>query len=549
MLKAKKWSLAIGMLGASLLLAACSSGKTASTSATKTANLMESSELPSMDISLATDTESFDMLNNTNEGLYRLGKNSKVTPGLATKTQLSNGGKTYTFILRHSKWSNGDPVTAKDFVYSWRRTVNPKTASQYAYLFSGIKNADAIMAGKAKPATLGIKAVGRYRLVVNLDRPIQYFKLLMGFVSFFPQNQHAVEAYGKKYGTTSTAMVYNGPFRMTGWTGTNDTWKLVKNKTYWDAKTVKVSTLNFHVEKDTNTSLNLYNSGKLDQTLLSGTQVRNYKNNADYVARKAAATFYLEMNQKDSNPVLAKAFSNENIRRALSLAINRKQFVNDVLANGSTVPLGYVSTDLAKNPQTEEDFAKQAYVKNSVSYDAKLAKQYWAKGLKEIGQTSLSFTLLIDDTDSGKKAADYLQGQLEKVLPNLKVTNRNVPFKTRLTASQKGQFDVVLSAWGADFSDPISFLELFTSTNSYNNGHWQSTAFDQAIQAANVTHANNATQRWADMITAEKTLMASQGVIPLYQQTVPWLVKSSIKGIIYNTAGTSYNYKYVHVTK
>lgn len=167
-------------------LAACGNNSNSSSSGTKkTLNWMDKTEIEGMDVSKVTDATSFTQLNNTMEGLYRLGKNSKVEPGLATKTSTSKDGKTWTFTLRkNDKWSNGDPVTAKDFVYSWRRTVTPSTGSQYSYLFSGIKNADDIVAGKKKPNTLGVKAEGDDKLVVTLDKRIPYFKLLMGFPLF-----------------------------------------------------------------------------------------------------------------------------------------------------------------------------------------------------------------------------------------------------------------------------------------------------------------------------------------------------------------------------
>lgn len=203
----KKIGIGLAVAFCSLALVACgksSTGTSGTLAAKQVINWNESSELPTMDPSTATDVISFDMLNNTGEGLYRLGKDSKIEPGIAKATKVSNGGMTYTFTLRkNAKWSNGDKLTAKDFVYSWQRTVKPATGSQYAYLFSGIQNADDITAGKKPASSLGIKAEGDYKLVVTLDKKIPYFKLLMGFPSFFPQNQGAVEKYGSKYGTAS----------------------------------------------------------------------------------------------------------------------------------------------------------------------------------------------------------------------------------------------------------------------------------------------------------------------------------------------------------
>jgi len=535
--------------GASLLfLAACGSKSSSSSSSSKqVANWTESAELPTMDLSKSTDVVSSDMLNNTNEGLYRIGKNGSITPGIAKATKVSNGGKTYTFTLRkNAKWSNGDKVTAKDFVYGWQRTVDPKTASQYAYLYSGIKNADQIANGKKAVSTLGIKADGDYKLTVTLDKPIAYFKKLMGFVNFFPQNENAVKKYGSKYGTTSADMVYNGPYKMTGWKGTNLTWTLKKNNNYWDKKNVKMSAINYQVVKDPSTGLNLFNSNKVDYTTLSSTQVKNYKTNKDYLVRKTASTFYVEFNRDDSNKTLAKAFKNKKIRQAMSLAINRKEFVKNTLGDGSTVSKGYVSQDLAKNPKTGKDFTSDAYVASSVEYNQAKAKQLFKEGMKEIGETKLSVKLLSDDTDGAKKTTEYIQGAWEK-LPGMSVTNQNVPFKTRLARSQAGNFDTVISAWNADFTDPISFLSLFTSSNSYNNGKYNSPAYDSAITKAEGSDSNDTSARWSDMVSAEKQLMDDQGVIPIYQQAAATLTRTKFKGIIYNTAGTNYNLKYMHV--
>ena len=533
--------------GASVLfLAACGSSKSSSSSK-QTANWTESAELPTMDISKSTDVVSSNALNNTNEGLYRLGKNGKVTPGIAKSTKVTNGGKTYTFTLRkNAKWSNGDKVTAKDFVYGWQRTVNPKTASQYAYLYSGIKNADAIVNGKKPVSSLGIKADGDYKLTVTLDKPIAYFDKLIGFVNFFPQNEKVVKKYGSKYGTSSKAMVYNGPYKMTGWTGTNLSWTLKKNNDYWDKKAVKMDSIKYQVVKDASTGLNLFNSNKLDFTTLSNEQVKNYKNDKNYLVRKTASTFYVEFNRKDSDKTLAKAFQNKKIRQALSLAINRKSYVNNTLGNGSTVSKGYVSEDLAKNPTTGKDFTTDAAVPSAVDYNLTKAKKLWKEGMKEIGETKLNIKLLSDDTDGGKKSTEFIQGAWEK-LPGLTVTNQNVPFKTRLQRSQNGNFDTVISAWNADFTDPISFLSLFTSDNSYNNGKYDSAAYDDAVKKAEGADANNKTARWADMVAAEKQLMNDQGVIPIYQQASATLTRSNLKGIIYNTAGSNYNFKYMSV--
>ena len=523
-----------------LTLGAC--GSKASDSASKQVlNWNESAELPTMDLSKATDVVSFDMLNNTMEGLYRLGKDSKIEPGIATKTKVSSDGLTYTFTLRKdAKWSNGDKVTAKDFVYSWRRTLDPKTNSQYAYLFEGIKNATDVMNGKKSTKEVGVKADGDYKLVVTLDRQIPYFKLLMGFPLFFPQNQKTVEKYGSKYGTASKYMCYDGPFNLTKWTGTNLSWSLKKNDNYWDKKSVKLDAINFKVNKSNSTSYNLYQSGKLDATSLSAEQAKQLKGQSGYTVRRSASTFYFQYNQTKPE------FQNKKIRQAISMVINRKEFVNKVLGNGSIPAKGLVPTGLAT--RNGKDFADASYVKEGVTLDVAKAKKLWAEGLKEIGKDSLTFGLLSDDTDGAKKTTEFIQSAIESNLKGAKVECANVPFKTRLNRTNQGQFDVVISAWGADFADPISFLDMFTANNSYNAGKWKNAQYDNLIEASKSTDAGNAGKRWDDLVNAEKILIRDQGVAPLYQQATAWMVKPKVKGVIYNSAGANYNFKNAYVS-
>jgi len=538
---------------AGFLLTACGSKSSSSSSNSATSgNLAKSQvlnwsengqDLSTLDPSLAIDVISGTMINNSQEGLYRLGKDSKATPGIATATKVSKDKKTYTFTLRkNAKWSNGDKVTAKDFVYGWRRTVNPKTASQYAYLYSGIKNADKITNGKAKPSTLGIKADGNYKLTVTLEKPMQYFKLLMGFVVFFPQNQHAVEKYGKDYGTSSSKMVYDGPFKMTGWQGTNSTWTLVKNNNYWDKKNVHLTKINDQVVKSTTTAFNLFQSGKLDMATLSGQQVKNEKNNSKLTIRKSSRLNYLEYNQKK-----VKALANKQVRQALSMTLNRKELVNNVLGDGSVTPTGFVTAGLAKDPTTKKDFATENEVKASVTQNNAKAKTLWKQGLKELGKKKLTLTLTHDDTDQMKALSEYVQGQLEKELPGLTVKSITVPYKTRISREVAGNFQLVISAWQADFADPISDLGIMTSTNDYNFGKWQNKQFDAAVKTANSTTSTK--KRWEALATAEKTIGTDQGVAPLSQNVVAQMVNPKLKGLVYNTAGINYNFKDAYMAK
>ena len=538
----KKSKIILGGLAVmtSTLLAACgaSSSKTA---ANQKLNWMEEAELSTIDVSKIMDDVSFNQVNQVMEGLYTLGNNAKVKNALASKATVSKDGKTWTFNIRkNAKWSNGQALTAKDFVYSWKRTVDPKTASEYSYLFSGIENADAIVAGKKKASTLGIKAVGKYKLVVSLERKIPYFKLLMAFPLFFPQNEQAVKKYGSKYGTASKYMVYNGPFVHKGWTGSNLSWKLVKNKYYWDKKDVKLTQINYSVQKSPSTAYNLYQAGKLDGTILDAQASKQLTKSKGYTIRKVANTQYLQFNLKKYSK-----FKSTNLRRGISMAINRSSLSKTL---GATYKAATTFTSSGLTTVNGEDFTKLAAsseAKKYTSYNKQLAKQYFEKGLKEEGLSKLSFTLLASDDDTSKKLAEFVQSQLETAFGDkITVKVQSIPSKTKLNRVLAGNFECTLSGWIADYADPISFLECETTGNSYNYGSWSNKEYDKLI-AASKTSSGEA--RMKLLAKAENILMVNQGVTPLTQANKAWMIKSKVKGIIYNSAGVCYNFKYAYI--
>lgn len=541
MRKGKLFATGSVTLAAAALLAACGSSSSSSSSKPQKLAWTEAAELTTMDPSKATDRYDADQFNNVMEGLIRLSNNAKATPGMATSWKESKDGKTWTFNLRKgSKWSNGDEVTANDFVYSWRRTVNPKTASEYAYLFSGVKNADQIVAGKKAVNTLGIKADGKYKLTVTLERRIPYFKLLMGFYIFFPQNQKFVEKCGSKYGTAAKYVLSNGPFKMTGWTGSNLTWKLVKNNTYWDKKNVKLDQVSMSVQKTQSTSYNLYQSGKLDETNLDAQQSKQLKGTTGWTVRKFASTKYLQYNiAKDKN------LANANLRKAISLAINKKQLATTVGA-ANQAAVSFTAAGITDS-STGKDFSSE--VKTSATqavqgYDKAKAKEYYKKALKELGKKSITIQLLGDDTDDAKKVTEFIQSALESTL-GMKVEVTNVPFKTRLSRVSALKFDVVATGWTADFSDPISFLDLLSKGNAYNYGKWESTTYNKNISLSKTTGSTAA--RWKAMVKADQALVEDQGVTPLYYTNEATLVKTKVKGVVFNGAGAPYNFKEAYI--
>lgn len=530
-----------------MLLAACGNGNSSSKSAAQsgTLNLSTTAPLDTIDISKSTG---FGQTGNVFESFYRLGKNGKPTAGLAKTGTVSKDGKTWTFKIRDSKWSNGDPIVAQDFVYSWKRSLNPKTASPYAYLFSGVKNADAIIAGKKSPNALGISAPDKKTVVVKLNRPIAYFRVLMAYPLFGPQNEKVVKKYGNRYATKAQYQVYSGPFKIKGWNGTNDTWSFVKNNDYWDKKVVKLNKIHYQVVKSNNTGYQLYQQGKLDLTPLSSEQVKNLKSNNDFTQYPYSLVRFLLYNFKDKNAVNRKALNNKNIRLALSLSIDRDIVTKKVLGNGSTLPKGFVANDLAANPKTGIDFAKEQAVKNTVDYNPALAKKYWQKGLQEIGQKSLTFDVLSsnDEADSDQ-LTQYLQSQWTKELKGIKINITNIPDKSTTSRAHQGNFDIYLSHWDGDFNDPMTFMQIPMTGTSYNYGKWSNSEYDNLVKKAGNQDANNPDIRWNDLISAAKIVNSNQAITPIYQQTTAYLQNKRVHGIIHNTAGTQWSYKYAYV--
>ena len=537
-MKSKKYLLALlPIFLFALVLSGCGSATEKDSKDTLAIN--SGDVIATMDSSMNTDVIGAQNLTNTMEGLYRYdGKTLK--PAIAKKVvKPTNDGKTYTFNLKHTQWSNGKPVTAQDFVYAWRRTVDPKTASQYAYIYTGIKNADAINAGKKPVNTLGIKALDDYTLQVTLENAIPYFNTLMASSTFYPQYKPSVEKAGKKYGLSSKGMVFNGPFKLTNWNVSKNSWTEVKNDKYWNAKEVKLKKLEYYVVKDANTGLNLYDANRINRyEKLPGDTARQVSNYKTFSMDKQTGNFYIELNQKKY-----KFFRNAKIRRAISMAINRKQLTENVLGNTGSIEHTIVPVGMSYNPETGVDFTKEKTLQDSsqyTEYNPKEATKLWKEGIKETGQKNLEFTLLGDDTDGSKKQNEYLQGQLQKNLPGLKVTLSNVPFKSRLDKSSSGNFDMVVTGWNADYPDPVTFLDIFTTNNVQNNGKYSNPEYDALINKSKTTDATDENARWQDLLDATKILTDDQAAIPLYQANQANLTRSNVHG--YNiTPNGSYN--------
>lgn len=510
-------------------------------------NLIEKAEIPTGDPSLATDESSFVVFGQTMEGLYGIGEDGMPEPAISDgEPDISEDGKVYTFDLREDvEWENGDPVTADDFVYSWQRAVDPDTGAEYAYMFSGIvENATEIMDGDKKPEDLKIEAIDDYTLKVTLERPVDYFDSLLAFGTFLPLNKDFVEEKGSDFGTNSDNMLANGPFKLTEWDGSSLTWKYVKNDNYYDKENVNLDEVNVQVSKEPSTSVNLFETDEVDRTSeLSAEYAQQYQNDENASKFKEGSTYFLKFNQERT------PLANKNIRKALSMAFDKKAYTETVLANGSVPIGGIIPEGLSKNPDTDEDFREENGI--LTDFDAEKAQEYWEKGLDELGEDEITLELLNDDKENSKKTSEYFQNQLESNLDGLTVDVKNVPFKVLLQESKSQNYDMEITGWGPDYMDPMTFLDLFVTDGA--GGHASDTSYsnekyDKLIDDAKVKYANDPVKRWEAMLEAEQLLVEEDAVIsPIYQKGRLLLLKPSVKNLQEHLFGPTYLLKYVHM--
>ncbi len=507
-------------------------------------NLANGDTIPTMDSSKATDTYAFEFLNATMEGLYRL-KDGEPVEGIATHHDVSDDKLTYTFHLREDAvWSNGEPVTAHDFVYAWRRAVDPETGSEYGPFMMGgvVKNATAVNQGDVPVEELGVSAPDDYTFVVELENPIPYFTSLTVFGTFLPMNEAFVEEQGDAYATSTDTLLFNGPFTLENWESTSNEWSIVKNPDYWDADTVQLEQVNFTVVKEVQTAVDLYNQGKIDRTGLTADLVDQYRNDPNFFTFSDVAVFYLKMNQERNGEETPLA--NKNIRNAIARAFDKQAMVDNILNNGS-LPANYlVPTDFTTHPETGETF--RDINGDLMTYDPELAQEYWEKGLEELGEDSLEIEYLGDDSDTAKIMSEFLKNQLETNLPGLTLNIKAVPFEQRLDLSTNQDYDIVHSGWGPDFLDPYTWLSLFVTDGGNNEMSYSNPEYDALIESTSTTLATDEVARYEAFLEAEKILFEDAAIAPTYERFNAQLWSPKLQGIQINKFGATYEYKWAY---
>ena len=522
-------------------LTACSGDSESSSE--KILKVAKDTELASMDQHIATDGLSFEVIAATIEGLYTSDADGNAIPAIAKSYDVSEDGLVYTFHLREdAKWSNGDPVMANDFVYAWRRLVDPNTASEYAFIMdvAGVKNAASVNAGEASLEELGVKAVDDYTLEVTLALPVPYFLQLMTFPSFFPMNEAFVTEKGAEYAQSPDGLLANGPFKMTEWTQ-GHSFKIEKNDSYYDKDNVNIDGIEYKIMKDSQTAALEFESGNLDVVRLAGEIVDLYKENEAFTLIHEGYLWYIAPNEQ------VEELQNVNLRQALGRAVNKEQLTETVLNDGSTVANFIVPVTLATGPDGK-DF-RETSPNDYMTYDVEVAQEYWEKAKQELGIETLTLELLFEDTDSMKKCAEFIQSELQTNLPGLTIELKSQPKKNRLELMRAGDYQLGITRWGPDYADPTTYLDMFITGGSNNYPNYSSEEYDtlmNSIGKGDLVYDIEA--RWEAMKEAEELLIARDAAaLPMYQQGNTYLINQQVKGIETHSVGVPFIYKNVTI--
>ncbi|MCT3268612.1 peptide ABC transporter substrate-binding protein [Lactiplantibacillus plantarum] len=522
-MKKRIWISSIAIVALGLVLTGCGSQQS---SQQKTLNVTATQSIATADPNKADDIASQAAIAQFMEGLYTTNQKGKVVPAIAKKVvKPTNNGKTYTFNLRHNaKWSNGKKVTAADFVYSVQRQVDPNTKSQEVGHVAEIKNATAITAGKKAVKTLGVKALGKYKLQITLQQRVPYFNYRLA-TEIYPLNKQFTEKYGNKYGTSAQRTLSNGPYVLKSWNGTNDTWKYVKNPYYYDRKQVRIKNIKVQTVKNNSTAENLFQSNEVQVTQITGTQVSAAEQGSlksQMKVTKLNQLYFMLWNQKRS------ALQNTDLRRAVSYALNRQSLVKNVLKDGSVAATSLVPAGNTKNPTTGKDFNTDTG--NLYPYSPAKAKQYGQKAQASLGKQKLTLQLLTNDNDINKSVAEYIQAAIEKNLSGVTVNVKSVPLTNEISTLSKGDFDFATLSWSSDFQDPVDFLNKASITNSVNFGKFNNAKYEQLIST--ITADKQSTKaRYQTMQQAAKLVAQQQGVTPIYQTAAAHLISNKVGGV------------------
>lgn len=496
-------------------------------------------EPPNLNSAKSTDQVSFFVLGHVMEGLTRNGPKGRIVPGVAKKWDIRDDGATF-WLRKDAKWSDGKPVTAKDFLFGWQTALDPKTASEYAFILYPIKNAEAINTGKKPLSSLGVKVVNDYQIEIQFEKPCGYFLGLTAFGTYLPIREDFYKSRKGKYAANHTDMLYNGPFKLTKWVH-GASLRFEKNENYWNKKKIKLDMIDVpYITADTHARFNLFKDGKIDFVGLDSETMKSaIKERLRIRKFSDGALFYNEYNHRPG-----RVTANKNLRKALQFAFDPKELVDKVIAIPGNLPGRSIFPVWLKGPKTT--FRKDFPVK-IVKQDIPRAKKYLAKALKELGVTKLPpLVLLTGSSPTASKQAEYFQNLYKKTL-NIDIKIDKQTFKQRLAKMTAGEFDIVAAGWGPDYDDPMTFADLFASWNENNRGRFKNKAYDAAIRKAQAT--SDPKVRMEAMAEAQRIAAEELPVLPSYERGNVYVQASYLKGMGRSVIGADPDFTTARVTK
>lgn len=486
-------------------------------------------EPPSLDPRKFTDSTSANVLIMLFEGLTRVGFDHKPHPAAAEEILISKDKRTYTFKLRETYWSNGDPVDAEDFAYAWRKILDPKFPSLFAYKLYVIKNAAAIKEGKLPMEELGVRVVDTKTLEVTLNHPTPYFLELTSFPTFYPVNKKIDEISPEWASEPGAFYVSNGPFTLKHWEHESEI-VVEKNPRYWDAQKINLQSIHLSMIDDTTTEFYMYEMGELDW---AGSPISNLppefipalKQEGKIKIAPATAVYYYKINTDD--PTL----SNRKIRQALGLCINRHAIVEHITQAGQEPALGLVPP-------------MPGWKKNTLFKDGDIekARMLFAEGLDEMGIERNDFptlTLSYNTNREHQKIAQAIQQQWKEGL-GIKVELETSDWKVYLSKINKQNYQIGRMGWVGDFHDPVSFLEPFKYRDNPNIGGNNETGWEHPDYADYLDRAEREIdeKRRAKLLrNAEELLIDEMPIIPIFYINLAYLKKPYVQNVYTSSLG------------
>lgn len=484
---------------------------------------------------------------NSFEGLTSIDSNEKVIPGVAEKWDVSSDGLKYTFHLRKdAKWSDGKAVTAKDFEYAWKRALDPAVASPYSYQLYYVKGAEDYNTKKGTKDAVGVKAIDDNTLEVTLVAPTPYIMALFAFPTYFPLRQDVVDAHPNDWATKADTFISNGPFKFKDWKP-KDKLTFVKNDNYWNKSKIKLDTIEYGLMDQETSYMSAFTSGQLDfiesppseqiPTLLSNGTAKIYPYLGTYYY-----SYNVSADAAKINPADAKVLSDPKVRQAISLAIDRKTIVENVTKGGqkpatSFVPAGIKDAD-------GKDFKKKDYYKPTADVEA--AKKLLADAGYADGKGFPTLEIMYNSGQGHQDIATAVQDMLKKNL-GINVTLRNVERKVQLDETTNHKYPAMArNGWIADYADPMTFLDMWTSQSGNNVAGYSNKNYDTLITQAK-TEADPA-KRMGLLHQAEDILMQDAPIIPIYEYTNVVCLKDYVKGVHKSPLGFVY-FNETYITK